>query len=58
MFSAAALEGQVLELHFLQVHLWVQRPERPDGGGGGDVVALVLRSSLPPSSGSSLQGPL
>lgn len=55
---SVALEGQVLELHLLQVHLYFWRPERADRGRGGDVVPLVCCSHLPPPHGSVMQGPL
>lgn len=55
---SSAPEGQVLELHLLQVHIYLWRIERADSGGGGHVVFVVLCPGLSPSHGAALQRPI
>ena len=54
----AACEGQVSQLHVLQVHLYLWRDERPEHGRGLVTLHLVLRAMYAASPHATLQGSL
>ena len=54
----AACEGQVSQLHVLQVHLHLWRDERAEHGRGPTPVYLVLRALYAASPHATLQGSL